>query len=174
MLFKPPLRQAAETLPAIFMRKSLLTILVLTIVHVNVIGQSKKSNNYSVKIDTLFVKSDSLLAKIFTYNNDILVKEEIAFLFHDSIRISRFRFARNIFKKTIYVDRILKHGKNIEYTSDLKKKITEFNYGVPFSTLYYDKNNNEISKEQFFRDKLKIGPCGLVAEEYLIRGRKKN
>jgi hypothetical protein len=117
------------------MRKSLLTILVLTIVHVNVIGQSKKSNNYSVKIDTLFVKSDSLLAKIFTYNNDILVKEEIAFLFHDSIRISRFRFARNIFKKTIYVDRILKHGKNIEYTSDLKKKITEFNYTVQYFIL---------------------------------------
>ncbi len=162
-----------QTLLSILMKKTILTILTLTIVHFNVIGQSKMLNNYSVKIDTLSVKSDSVLSKIFTYNDEILIKETTAFLFLDSIQTSRFRLARNLFKKTVYVDRVLKHGKNAEYTEDNNKKITEFKYGTAISSFYYNKNNDEISKEKFIVDKIQIGQCGEVTEEYLIHGQKK-
>lgn len=146
----------------------------MTIVHFYASGQAGGPYKQKINVDTLSVRSDSVLAKISTYINDTLVEEKTAFLFPDSIQISRFRHARNLFRKTVYVARLLKHGKTVKYSTDNKKKITLYSYGKELSTIYYDKNNNEISEDQFSVDKHSFGPCGIVMGEFLILEQKRN
>ena len=139
----------------------------------NASGQPAKNNNYRLQIDTLTKKGDSTLAKIMAFHNDTLVEEKTAYLFPDSIKIARFRLTGNLFKKTIYVDRLIKHGKTIQYSKDEKKKIDEYKYDKIISTLYYDKSNKEISKDKFVGDNIRIGPCGTITGEYIIQGKRK-
>lgn len=150
------------------MKRTLFLLICIVTLNVNVQGQFRKSNHYTYKIDTLINKSDSIFANILSYNSGTLVGEKKAFIFLDSIKIHRFRLTKSILTKKIYVVRILRHGKCVEYVQESGKSIEEYSYGNLLSTRYYDLLNNEISKEQFMNDKLITGPGRDKNWEYLI------
>ncbi len=63
---------------------------------------------------------------------------------------------------------------DLDRRSDVQTwSIVLLKYGAVFSTFYYDKNNNEISKEQFIGDTIQFSSCGGVTVDYLIHGQKK-
>ena len=152
--------------------KALFTFILLTFLLFDIYGQSKKKEYSCLDIDTIYKKGDSTLTKIFTYNNNILSEERTAFLFPDSLFFPRFKIKGNIFKKKIYLDRILKHGQSIEYSKEGNKKITEFYYDNLISTLYFNNKNKSITEVEYSQNKGNM-ICTLTNGEYIITGKKK-
>jgi len=129
--------------------KYILILLTTLICFTTANGKSKKESNFSLDIDTISQTNDSIFVKILHYLNDTLIEETTGFIFPDSLRVPRFRLTGNLIKHTIYAIRVELHGKSIEYSSDNKKKIVNYENNVAKSTLYYDKYDNEISQQEY-------------------------
>lgn len=113
----------------------------------------------SIKIDTLSIIQDSTLVKISIWKNDKIIENINAFIFLDSIEVSRFMIAKNLFKKKIEVLRVVRHGETIEYLQDGNQIKFEFIYG-------------KIKTIEKFQPSYKY--CSKKEEEYIIIGKKIN
>jgi hypothetical protein len=160
----------------------LILFLTITIIffHFNISGKNKRHDTHKYVIDTLSIKHDSILAKISTYRNGFLIEEKEAYLILDSFRTNRFQIRINTHripiwfsKKTMYVYDVIKHGNTTEYQLDKKRKITFYNYDKEILVQYYDKDNNEISENEYRGCTFQIGPCGRVGREIIVFEKKK-
>jgi len=133
-------------------------------------GQKKQAISYRVQIDSIGQSHDSTLYKILSFENDILTRETMAFLFPDSLITPRHILRGKFFTRKTYCKRVMKHGETIEYLSEGRKRITNYSYGNLTSTKYLDVSEKEISPP---KDIYLFGPCGTVTGEYLIEGTKK-
>lgn len=114
-------------------------------------GQTKSKRTFQRNIDTISVVADSVLTRITYYENDTITCQLTAFLFPDTVTLPRYRWMalRDIFKAKVPMTRLVKHGNEIEYKKDGKTKVRKFNYQRLEYIKYFDKENNQITREEY-------------------------
>lgn len=117
---------------------------------------------YTLKVDTLSLHHDSAWVNIRHYKNGNLIEEGTAFLRPDTYSVSR----RWVGKRTMYVERVIRHGQTNEYLCDSQRAVTHYDMGIKRETSYYDCTGAFIPRLQ--TNDLTIGPCGIVTGEFLF------
>lgn len=106
---------------------------------------------YRLHIDTLSIERDSVLARVSHYQDDVVTSEVTAFLFPDTVTMPRYKWMalRPIFKSRVALTRLLKHGDDIEYKTDGKKRVIRFHYGRLVTMGYFDREDKEITRNAY-------------------------
>lgn len=151
--------------------KIVATILLIIISSCTAYGQEERLQSYS-KVDTLQQLESGILAHVKTYQQGQLTEEMTAYLYPDTLTVPRFRLLRNLLTTTVYVDRIIRHGETKEYSPDGKVAVSVYANGNIKSRTYYNESGEEISGKEYWGNRIVIGPCGEIIEEYLIHGEK--
>jgi hypothetical protein len=155
--------------------KTILYILFFLLVAEST-GQTKSKPTFRTDFDTISVVRDSVLARITYYENDTLMGEVTAFLFPDTITLPRYRWMllRDLFKVRVPMTRLVKHGNEIDYKKDGRRKIRRFRYQQLEYIIYLDKENQKITRDEYdpTLSGIRDGPAE-NAETWIYTGEKR-
>jgi hypothetical protein len=149
--------------------KYILTILII-IIELSAFGQNQE---YRTEFDTLKTFNDKILVHYKTYKNKDLVEESNAYLYPVIHKVPRFRLTGNLFKTSIQMDSIVRHGSSKEFFTGGDYKVTEFNNGQEIESAYFDCKGIKMTKEEFQNKQKTIGPCGIIQGRYFIHEQNK-
>jgi hypothetical protein len=150
--------------------KPILTIAILIFMGQSALAQ--KQTSWTV-IDTLELFSESTLVEYKTYIDSNLNEHAQAFLFPIEQEWPKYRILKNLFKTTIQLDSIVFHGNRTTFIDNQFYKTERFEQGTLISTKYFDSKNTEVSKSEFEKSHINIGPCGNIRGHYFYHGKKK-
>ena len=112
--------------------KHFVVLLVLTLIGLSVNSQQ---HSYTV-FDTIEQYPNKTFVHFKIYKDSILFEDSHAFLYHTTVKISRFNILRKIFMTRVPADSIVYHGSSIKYYRNRYHKIEKYEKGELILTNY--------------------------------------
>ncbi len=102
------------------------------------------------EFDTLKVYDDKYLVEFTSYTDSSITEKGQGFIYHVSVELRKSKWLPRFIKKTVPADSLILHGTIKTIAENGKWRVGEYNEGTKIDVRYYNSENVEISKEEFY------------------------